>query len=80
MWPPPSRTARRAGASRTDPGLPKEDGKDELQNGPILATASVTGEVLGTPNATMKKQLGKGEPKLFTPWIALQDQGPAAKG
>ncbi|HEX6314553.1 MAG TPA: antibiotic biosynthesis monooxygenase family protein, partial [Gemmatimonadaceae bacterium] len=35
---------------------------------PILATASVTGELLGTPNATMKEQLGKGsEPKLFTP-------------
>ena len=33
----------------------------------------VTGEVLGTPNAKMKEQLGKGGPKLFTPWIALQD-------
>ena len=41
---------------------------------PIMATASVTGEVLGTPNAKMREQLGKGEPKLFTPWIALQDQ------
>jgi quinol monooxygenase YgiN len=41
---------------------------------PIMATASVTGEVLGTPNAKMKEQLGKGEPKLFTPWMALQDQ------
>ena len=42
---------------------------------PIMATASVTGELLGTPNATMKQQLGKGrEPKLFTPWMALQDQ------
>ena len=43
---------------------------------PIMATASVTGEVLGTPNAEMKKQLGKGEPKLFTPWMALQDEEP----
>lgn len=42
---------------------------------PIMATASVTGDLLGTPNAEMKRQLGKGkEPKLFTPWIALQDQ------
>ena len=41
---------------------------------PILATASVTGEVLGTPNATMQQQLGKGGPQLFTPWMALQDQ------
>ena len=37
---------------------------------PIMATASVTGVVLGTPNANMKEQLGKGEPKLFTPWMA----------
>jgi quinol monooxygenase YgiN len=41
---------------------------------PLLATASVTGEVLGTPNANMKKQLGKGGPKLFTPWMAMQDE------
>lgn len=41
---------------------------------PIMATASVTGEVLGTPNAKMKELLGNGEPKLFTPWMALQDQ------
>lgn len=40
---------------------------------PIMATASVTGEVLGTPNAKMKEMLGKGGPKLFTPWMALQD-------
>ena len=37
---------------------------------PLLATASVTGELLGTPNAKMKEQLGEGEPKLFTPWMA----------
>jgi hypothetical protein len=37
-------------------------------------TASVTGEVLGTPNAKMKKLLGKGDPKLVTPWMALQDR------
>ena len=41
---------------------------------PIMATASVTGEVLGTPNAKMKEELRKGGPKLFTPWIAFQDQ------
>jgi hypothetical protein len=41
---------------------------------PLLATASVTGEVLGTPNAMMKEQLGKGGPKLLTPWMASQDQ------
>jgi quinol monooxygenase YgiN len=41
---------------------------------PIMATASVTGEVLGTPNARMKAALGEGEPKLFTPWLALQQE------
>ena len=41
---------------------------------PLMATASVTGEVLGTPNAKMKEELAKGGPILFTPWIALQDQ------
>ena len=46
---------------------------------PIMATASVTGEVLGTPNAKMKELLGKGGPKLFTPWMALQDQELAQK-
>ena len=32
------------------------------------------GRMLGTPNAKMKEQLAKGGPKLFTPWMALQDQ------
>jgi quinol monooxygenase YgiN len=41
---------------------------------PLMATASVTGEVLGTPNAKMKEQLGKGQPKLFTPWKGLQNK------
>ena len=41
---------------------------------PLLATASVTGEVLGTPNAKMKEELKKGGPKLFRPWMTLQDQ------
>lgn len=41
---------------------------------PLMATASVTGEVLGTPNAKMKVELAKGGPKLFTPWITLQGE------
>jgi len=40
---------------------------------PLLATASVTGELLGTPNAAMRANLGDGEPKLFTPWMAFDD-------
>ena len=42
----------------------------------LMATATVTGEVLAEPNA--KLQLGKGEPKLFTPWMAFQDEEAAA--
>jgi hypothetical protein len=38
-----------------------------------MATASVTGEVLGTPNETMRAQLGGGQPKLFEPWMAAHD-------
>ena len=36
---------------------------------PLMATATVTGEVLGTPNAEIRKNLSKGGPKLFTPWM-----------
>src|SRR5207302_10499847 len=34
---------------------------------PLMATATVTGEVLGTPNETMRAQLGDGEPKPLHP-------------
>ena len=40
---------------------------------PLFATATVTGEVLGTPNETMRAQLGGAEPKLFTPWMTAHD-------
>ncbi len=41
---------------------------------PLMATATVTGEILGTPNEDMRAQLGSGgEPKLFTPWMAAHD-------
>ena len=38
---------------------------------PIMATASVTGEVRGTPNAKMRKQLAEAGVKLFMPWMAM---------
>jgi len=44
-----------------------------------MATATVTGEVLGTPNTKMRQQLEKGAPKRFTPWMALQYQELAGK-
>ena len=40
---------------------------------PLMATATVTGEVLGTPNEAMRAQLGGAQPKLFTPWMAAHD-------
>lgn len=44
---------------------------------PLMATATVTGELLGTPNDEMRGNLTGDQPKLFTPWIALSDE-PAA--
>ncbi len=41
---------------------------------PLMATATVTGEVLGTPNAKMREKLAEGGPKLFTPWMTMQDR------
>lgn len=40
---------------------------------PLMATASVTGEILGTPNETMRAHLGGDQPKLFTPWMTAFD-------
>lgn len=44
---------------------------------PLMATAIVTGELLGTPNAMMREKLAKFAergPKRFTPWMAIQDR------
>jgi quinol monooxygenase YgiN len=43
---------------------------------PLMTTVTVTGEVLGMPSDKM--QLDEGEPKLFQPWLALQDLESAA--
>jgi quinol monooxygenase YgiN len=40
---------------------------------PLMATATVIGEVLGTPNETMRAQLAGDQPKLFTPWMAAHE-------
>ena len=44
--------------------------------GPLMETASVTGEVLGTPNAEMRRNLTGDQPQLFTPWLALANRTP----
>ena len=41
---------------------------------PLMATATITGEVLGTPNEQMRKNLTGDQPKLFTPWLAIDGQ------
>ena len=39
---------------------------------PILAMGSISGEILGEPNAEIKKNLaGSKEPRLFTPWMSM---------
>lgn len=43
---------------------------------PLMATATVTGEILGTPNDTMRANLDPdGEPRLFTPGMTASDPG-----
>ena len=44
---------------------------------PLLATADVGGEVLGTPSPKMR--LGEGGPNLFTPWQVFQHHASGAK-
>lgn len=39
-----------------------------------MQTATITGEVLGTPNAEMRRNLASDQPKLFEPWLAMGDQ------
>ena len=41
---------------------------------PLMATATFTGEVLGTPNAEIRENLAKGGPKLFTPWMTMEEE------
>ena len=46
---------------------------------PLMETATVTGEVLGTPNAEMRKNLSGDQPKLFTPWMTMAEEPSPAK-
>src|SRR4051812_15116514 len=45
---------------------------------PLMETATITGELLGTPNAQIRRNLTGDQPKLFEPWIALSDEEPTA--
>jgi quinol monooxygenase YgiN len=39
---------------------------------PLMETATVTGELLGTPNAEIRRNLTGGQPKLFEPWMTME--------
>ena len=39
---------------------------------PVLATATVEGELLGEPNDELRAKLTGPEPQLFTPWMSLK--------
>src|SRR3954469_17686080 len=43
---------------------------------PLMQTATVTGELLGTPNAQIRANLTGDQPKLFEPWLTI-DEDPA---
>ncbi len=40
---------------------------------PLMETATITGELLGEPSDQIRKNLTGDQPKLFTPWLALQE-------
>jgi hypothetical protein len=44
---------------------------------PLMQTVTVTGELLGTPNNQIRRNLTGDQLKLFEPWITLSDE-PAA--
>ena len=45
---------------------------------PLMETATITGELLGTPNNQIRKNLTGDQPKLYEPWIAPSDEGDPA--
>ena len=44
-----------------------------------METATITGELLGTPNEQIWRNLTGDQPKLFTPWLALSDDRQSKK-
>jgi len=41
---------------------------------PLMETATITGELLGTPNDQIRKNLTGDQPKLYEPWLVLSDE------
>ena len=45
---------------------------------PLMETATITGELLGAPSEQIRRNLTGDEPRLFTPWMTLSGEQPAA--
>ena len=41
---------------------------------PLLETATITGELLGSPNEQIRRNLTGDQPKLFTPWLTMDEE------
>jgi quinol monooxygenase YgiN len=41
---------------------------------PLMETATITGELLGTPNAQIRANLTGDQPKLFEPWLVKDEE------
>src|SRR3954471_13933732 len=39
----------------------------------LMETATITGELLGTPNEQIRKNLTGDQPKLYEPWLTIND-------
>lgn len=42
---------------------------------PLMETATITGELLGTPNDEIRRNLTGEQPKLFEPWLVMDEGG-----
>ena len=41
---------------------------------PLMETATITGELLGTPNEQIRNRLTGDQPKLFEPWMTMDER------
>ena len=41
---------------------------------PLMETATITGELLGTPNDEIRGNLSGDQPKLFEPWMTMDEE------
>jgi quinol monooxygenase YgiN len=41
---------------------------------PLMETATITGELLGAPSDQIRQNLTGDQPKLYEPWLTMQDE------